>query len=172
MDEALFRVLQNYLYDYCVDQELITNKSRILYDADNINYYDLLDKGDCIVISTVNQTPVFLQPTIQYNYVDGGQRQYYDKMRMKIFLKYYGKFASGKMSQIVSQLRHMETDGYEYLKQQHIEVFYLGTLKTFFQKIGENLLECAVQEAEIRYITRTSANKKNISIEGADLDIN
>ena len=171
MIEDVFKTIQDYLYDYCVDKELIPNKLRIIYDADNINYFDFQKNKDIIVISSVKIKNRFLQASVEENYVAGGNEKYYDAVEEKIFIKYYGKFSTNKLFTITQLRRQSGNSGNLFLKDKKVCLSYCSDIKTIQQKIGENLLEVAVQEAVLNYTTTSFANKTSLLISDVEFKI-
>lgn len=171
MIEEVFKTIQDYLYDYCVDKECIPNKSRIMYDADNVNYFDIKNKKDAIVISSVNIKNRLLQTSIEENYVAGGSEKYYDAIEERVFIKYYGKFSTNKLFAITQLRRQSGNSGNLFLADKKIILSYCSNIKTIQQKIGENLLEVAVQEAVLYYTTMSFANKISLLIGDVEFKI-
>jgi len=171
MIEDVFKTIQDYLYDYCVDKENIPNKSRIIYDADNINYFDIANNKDVIVISSVNIKNNFLQASVEENYIAGGNEKYYDAVEEKIFIKYYGKFSTNKLFAITQLRRQSGNSGNLFLKDKNVVLQYCSNIKTIQRKINENLLEIAVQEAVLNYTTMSFANKTSLLISDVEFKI-
>jgi hypothetical protein len=159
--KELYATLQQWLFEYLVDQTCIKKPANIHFTFDSDTFSE---KADYLTLSFGRFNSITLRPDVQE---DDDSRQITETKSTYLTITYVGKNAFMKLSDILDKIR-LDDDAHHFLQDNNIaiepnDVFPLSDM------IGDNLLESASLECVLYFTSTRFDNTVNEPIKKIDI---